>query len=164
MSRLPEIVTHTFHPDRGPFRNLCALPDVQAERVLGEMRAVGRCLHPNYLTRRRATESWLRDVRAMKLGKTPLELPIYFFVGDFADGRDPARPRSVQLPLAELPPHAITFSYGDSMSSGEAFTLAEVAALVAERGLPQRESDFIELQLWDSSPLLKYIARLSLRF
>jgi hypothetical protein len=151
--RLPDIVTHTFHPQRGPFHNLCALSIGDAERILDEMRAVGRCVKPDYLARRHATERWLRDARTAKLGATPLEHPIYFFVGDFDDGRDPARPCAITLALGELPAHAITFTYGDSMASNEAFTLAEIAAIVADRGMPR---SFVELQLWDRAPLAAY--------
>ena len=163
MTRLPTIVTHTFHPQRGPFENLCTLPHDDAERILDEMRAVGRCLNPSYLARRHATERWLRDARTAKLGATPLDHPIYFFVGDFSagGGRDPARPCALTLALAELPEHAITFTYGDSMSSHEAFTLAEIAAVVAERGMPQRS--FVELQLWDRTPLAAYSRRRTIR-
>ena len=161
LHRLPDVVTHTFHPARGPFHNLCALPDDEASRYLEEMRAVGRCLHPHYLARRRATEVWLREARTRKLGTTASDFPVYFFVGDFADGRDPARPMALTLPLAELPRHAMTFTYADSMSSQEAFTLEEMVAVVAEQGVPPRDSGFIELQLWDRTPLLKYLSGLS---
>jgi hypothetical protein len=153
VTHLPDIVTHTFHPQRGPFRNLCALSLDDAERIVDEMRAVGRCMKPDYLARRHATERWLRDARTAKLGATPLEHPIYFFVGDLDDGRDPARPHALTLMLAALPPSAITFTYGDSMSSHEAFTLAEITAIVAERGMPE---SFVELQLWDRAPLAAY--------
>jgi hypothetical protein len=146
VSGLPEIVTHTFHPQRGPFRNLCTLPLADAEQILDEMRAVGRCMKPDYLARRHATERWLRDARTAKLGATPCEHPIYFFVGNFDDGRDPARPCAITMALADLPVGAMTFTYGDSMASHEAFTLAEMTAVVAQRGMP---TSFVELQLWD---------------
>jgi len=153
-SRLPELVTHTFHPRRGPFHNLCELPALEAGRWLDEMRAVGRCLRPGYLARRHATEERLRAERGAKLGPTPLRHPIYFFLGDFADGRDPARPCSIRLPLSALPARAITFTWGDSMSGGELLTLTELEARVEAEGLPPREWGFIELQLWDRAPLI----------
>ena len=163
MDRLPDVVTHNFDPARGPFRNLCALPDAEAERVLDEIRASGtRRIKADYLRRRRAVEDWLRAERRRKLGQklgtTRLDRPIYFFLGDFflgdfADGRDRSRPASLVLPLAAFPPEVLTFTYPDSMASlplsrddrlrahrkahhGKVFTLPEIAAVVARFGLP----------------------------
>lgn len=158
MDRLPDVVTHNFDPARGPFRNLCALPDAEAERVLDEIRASGtRRIKADYLRRRRAVEDWLRAERRRKLGQklgtTRLDRPIYFFLGDFADGLDRSRPASLVLPLAAFPPEVLTFTYPDSMASlplsrddrlrahrkayhGKVFTLPEIAAVVARFGLP----------------------------
>src|SRR5262245_52306072 len=114
---LPEVVTHIYDPDRGPFRNLCALPDIEAEGILEAIRASGRRrIRPVYLARRRATEAWLADECRRLLGDRPLRHPIYFFLGNFDDGKDPSRPRAIILPLSSLPTDALTFTYGDSMT------------------------------------------------
>ena len=177
MTDLPDIVTHNYNPARGPFRNLCALPAVEAERFLEEIKRSGRPIKADYLARRHATEQWLYTECVRKLGIPPCRYPVYFFLGDFADGLDPSRPNAVILPLATLPPTAITFTYPDSMASlalgtrdehaaelrpyhGQVFTLDEIAQVVKTFGMPARRGDrssrfdrFIEVQLWDDAPL-----------
>ena len=186
MHRLPEVVTHNYDPARGLFRNLCALPAAEAERILDEIRVGGtRRIKANYLRRRHAVEDWLISERRRKLGATRLDRPIYFFLGDFADGLDPSRPASLVLPLAALPPDVLTFTYPDSMASlplsrhdhhraerkdhhGKVFTLAEIREVVARFGLPgdrwkteasMRYDRFVEVQVWDDRPLRSLLAR-----
>ncbi len=155
MFRFPTVITHTYHPARGALRNVCALPDDEAERVLDAIRASGTArLRPTYLAKRRATEAWLIGERIRLLGPTPLARPLYFFLGDFADGLDPSRPCALVLPLAAFAPEILTFTLADSMEAiedaGPVLTLAEVTAHVAAHGLPDR---FIEVQVWDTAPL-----------
>src|SRR5215468_1667306 len=120
MPGFPGVVTHNYDPARGPFRNLCALPIPEAEAVLESIRRSGtRTIKPDYLQRRLDAETWLTTQSRLKLGETPLVRPIYFFLGDFADGLDRSRPHSFVLPLTALPPSAVTFTYPDSMSSLE---------------------------------------------
>ncbi|ESZ55103.1 hypothetical protein [Mesorhizobium sp. L103C120A0] len=148
----------------------------QAERVLDEIRASGlRAIKANYLERRRLTEEWLIRERRRLLGPTKLERPVYFFLGDFADGKDPSRPSSLVMRLREFPPETLTFTYPDSMASlpiatrddlrpqrkryhGQVFTLGEIEAVVAEFGMPgerwktdptMKYDKFIEVQVWD---------------
>ncbi len=158
----PTTVTHIYDPDRGPFRNLCALPDAEAEEILAAIRASGRRqVRSVYLVRRRAAEAWLADECRRLLGDRPRRHPIYFFLGDFDDGKDPSRRSAIILPLASLPADALTFTYGDSMTvhrdrdrgakDGGAFTLDEIRRFVAAAGLPT--GGFIEVQLWDDAGL-----------
>jgi len=179
-TRIPEALTHNFDPAPGPLRNICALPDAEAERIIDEIRASGRrSIKANYLRRRRAVEDWLIAKRRRKLGRTRLERPLYFFLGDFADGLDPSRPESLIMPLAAFSPDCLTFTYPDSMASlplarrdehaaerrpyhGQVFTLSEIKAVVAEVGMPgdcrktdpaRRYDRFIEVQVWDDRPV-----------
>ena len=95
MSTMPRIVTHYYDPLYGPFGNICTLPDAQAQRVLDSIALSGRRLvRENYLRRRRTTEAWLLSERQRKMGAPVIEHPIYFFLGDMADGLDPSRPES----------------------------------------------------------------------
>jgi hypothetical protein len=175
LTALPAVVTHTYDPLFGRCRNLCDLPRDEAHALLARIRATGRQrLSDNYLDRRLAVEEWLITERRRKLGATPRHRPLYFFLGDFADGRDPGRPAALVLPLAAFPPSAVTFTFPDSMASlplatrpehvalrrpwhGQVFTLGEIEALVARHGMPERLSAtydrFIEMQLWDDAPL-----------
>ncbi|MDX3810150.1 hypothetical protein ACXIUS_15245 [Bosea thiooxidans] len=178
--RLPAIVTHNYDPARGAFRNLCSLSDEAAGAVLASISASGlRAIKPNYLARRRATEIWLLSERTKKLGAPKLRYPVYFFLGDMADGLDASRPCSHVLPLAHFPAETITFTYPDSMASyllgfradlacerlphhGKIFTLDELDILVRDTGMPadrwrneprRRHDRYIEMQLWDDAPL-----------
>ncbi len=177
---LPDVVTHNYDPDHGPFRNLCSLPDRLAEEILAAIQASGRgTIKPNYLSRRRRTEAWLLSERTRKLGVPPLRHPIYFFLGDMADGADPSRPESLVLPLAAFADDMLTFTYPDSMASlplgtradhagerkpyhGQVFTLDEIRDVVSICGMPLRmgfgasasgPDRFIEVQVWDDRPL-----------
>jgi len=185
VNRIPEIITHNYDPDRGAFRNLCSLPEAEAEKILREIGASGkRRIKPSYLKRRFATERWLLAERIRKLGTAYLTHPIYFFLGNFADGRDPSRPQSILMPLAVFSPEMVTFTYPDSMASlpiatrdehivhrkgyhGHVFTLDEIRKVVAEYGMPRKQpatndsikyDRFIEVQVWDDRPIRKFVA------
>ncbi|MCA1444554.1 hypothetical protein I6F07_31105 [Ensifer sp. IC4062] len=185
MEMIPDVVTHNYDPAHGPFRNICELPDSEAERILQEIRKAGcRSIKLDYLSRRRLTEDWLIQERRQKLGATKLERPIYFFLGDFADGKDRSRPLSIVMRLQDLPPEILTFTYPDSMASlpiatrgdhrpyrkpyhGHVFTLDEIRSVVAEFGMPggrcetepaMKYDKFIEVQIWDDRPLKDYLA------
>ncbi|MFK0162157.1 hypothetical protein [Rhizobium sp. NPDC090279] len=174
---LPAVVTHNFHPDRGAFRNVCNLAIDDAERIIASIRRGGHAyLKENYLQRRMLAESWLIAERRRKIGETPLPRPVYFFLGNVADGWDKSRPASVILPLAMFDVGMITFTFPDSMSSclhlrsaddidepwhGQVFTRDEIEDVIARYGFPdpsqsreRRGPDaFIEVQVWDDRPL-----------
>lgn len=176
---LPTVVTHTFHPDRGAFQNICLLPNEDAERIIASIRVDGHAyLKKNYLARRLRTEDWLIAERSRKIGETPLIRPIYFFLGDMADGWDKCRPTSIVLPLAMFDVDTITFTFPDSMEScpqtnrgdhsdrswhGQVFTFAEITEMVARHGFPDPKlprdlrgpNAFIEVQVWDDRPLIE---------
>jgi hypothetical protein len=184
MTELPGVVTHNYHPERGPFRNICELPRSEADRVLREIAASSaRAIKPNYLERRFATEEWLQSEKQRKLGPTRLVRPIYFFLGDFADGRDASRPLSIVMPLAEFSPDVVTFTYPDSMASvaiarhdrhvhhrkdyhGQVFTLDEIQDVIARHGMPadrwkiepsMQYDKFVEMQVWDDRPIRRLL-------
>ena len=154
MTSLPAVITHNYDPARGAARNIRDLPPAEAERIVDEIRASGqRPIKANYLPRRRATEDWLIAERRRKLGETPLQRPVYVFLGDFADGRDPSRPAALVMPLAAFRLQTLTFTCPDSMTRlpiatrpeladhrrpyhGQVFTLAEIEAVVTRFGLP----------------------------
>jgi len=172
------VITHNFHPDRGAFRNVCSLPREDAERIIASIRAGGHSYRKlDYLARRLCTEAWLIAERTRKLGETPLARPIYFFLGDMANGWDKSRPTSIVLPLAMFDARTITFTFPDSMTScpqprgpgyaarayhGEVYTLSEIEDVVRRHGFPDLKPNhrgrdaFIEVQVWDDRPLAKY--------
>jgi len=185
MASFPEIITHNYDAARGIGKNICHLSDAAAERFLDEIRAIGgRRIRPNYLRRRRHVEDWLIAERRKKLGMTPLDRPIYFFLGDFADGKDLSRPHSLVMKLSAFRPDSLTFTYPDSMASlplgtreehlacrqayhGHVFTLSEIKAVMAKFGLrADRLNDdarlaydkFIEVQVWDDAPIRRFLS------
>jgi len=116
MSSLPQVLTHTYNPAPGPFLNLCSLDDTAAEQILDGMRRDhGRCLDSRYLEQRRATEDWLMRERRRKGIAGSLQRPIYFFLGNYDDGLDPARPAACVVPLDDIPPETLSFTFRDSM-------------------------------------------------
>ena len=175
---LPTVITHNFHPARGALQNICHLPNEDAERIIASIRQDGHAyLKKNYLERRLHTEDWLIAERARKIGETPLARPIYFFLGNMADGWDKSRPASIVVPLAMFDVNAITFTFPDSMESclqtnsgnyshgpchGQVFTFGEITEMVARHGFPNPKlprdrrgpNAFIEVQIWDDSPLI----------
>ncbi len=187
MHEMPAVITHNYQPAWGALRNICSLPRAKAAAILTKMRASGHAaLKPDYFDRRLRTERWLLAERTRKLGRPHLRNPIYFFLGDFADGRDPARPASLVVPLDALPPETMTFTYPDSMASlplggepkhaldrqpyhGKVFTLTEITQVVKHYGLPGPGGKagraalydrFIEVQVWDGRPLRAYLEQL----
>jgi hypothetical protein len=184
MGPLPDIVTHNYHPARGIGGNVCNLPTEQAERILEGIRALGRGLRPDYLRKRLRVEDWLIAAKNQKLGGTALQRPIYFFLGNFANGKDPARPQSLVMPLAAFPPSALTFTCSDSMTSyqigivgadcpagpaqhfGQVFTHTEIEDVVATLDLPDDHWEpgewrdfFIEVQVWDDRPIRDWVGK-----
>ena len=191
MSAFPDVVTHTFNPGPGPFLNLCALEDTAAELILDEMRRdYGRCVGGSYLARRRATEDWLIRERRRKGVSGSLARPIYFFLGNYDDGLDAARPAACVVPLSLLPPETLSFTLRDSMEcfdairfrSGDApyaslYTYREMKRIYTAGGqiLPERRDapgppagstlapvrrGFVEVQVWCDAPLHPYRERL----
>jgi hypothetical protein len=181
---IPEVLTHNYDPEGVFLSNLCDLSSAEAENVLHRIHQSGkRAVKANYLRRRFETEAWLIGERQRLLGQTPRERPIYFFLGNFADGKDPSRPCSLVMPLADFPPDILTFTYPDSMASfaigtrkdheaermpyhGQVFMLPKIRSVVAEFGMPEdqwkadgprRFDRFIEVQVWDERPILRFL-------
>jgi hypothetical protein len=186
MVSLPDLVTHNYHPARGIGGNICGLPPAEAERILDTMRALGRGLRPDYLRKRLRVEDWLIAAKDAKLGPTALRRPIYFFLGNFADGKDPSRPSALVMPLSAFPAGSLTFTTADSMTShqlgvvgaesasgaaphyGQVFTRSEIEDVVASLELPDEPWEgpfgaqrdlFIEVQVWDDQPIREWVAK-----
>ena len=188
VSAMPSCVTHNYDPDGVFLGNLCDLPRAQAEAVLQRIRESGRrIIRPDYLEKRHRTEEWLIGARRMLLGETSRKRPIYFFLGDFADGRDLSRPCSLAMPLAAFRPEVVTFTYPDSMTSfsslseigadgrrkfpyGQVFTFSQIVSVIDEFGLPGERADrtlahherYIELQVWDDQPIVNFLKAIPL--
>ncbi|MGO1080083.1 hypothetical protein [Inquilinus sp. CA228] len=184
MSVMPDVVTHNYDPGGLFLGNVCDLPPVEAEQVLDRIRTSGRRqIKPIYLRKRLETEAWLMAERRRLLGTTRRERPIYFFLGHFADGKDPSRPCSLVMPLDALPEDVVTFTFPDSMASlsiatcddhrderrpyhGRVFSLSQIMEVVAEFGVPdaswsqdhrRRFDRYVEVQVWDERPVTQFL-------
>ncbi len=181
MTGFPEIITHNYDPLRGPFRNICDSSEAKAEAILSEIRKSGkRHVSRSYLKRRLAVEQWLRSECKKKLRSATLVRPIYFFLGDFADGQDASRPKSIVMQLAAFSADTLTFTFPDSMVSlpiakrndlrahkkeyhGRVFNLDEIKEIVARWGMPDKNDSsirydrFIEVQVWNDAPLQRFL-------
>ncbi len=181
---MPDVVTHNYDPRGVLLGSLCDLHPVEADRVLDRIRISGRRqIKQNYLRRRLETEAWLITERRRLLGSTRRERPIYFFLGNFADGKDPSRPCSLVMPLQALPKDVVTFTYPDSMASlpigtldghrderrpyhGRVFLFDEIKEVIAKFGMPdaswaedrrRRFDRFVEVQVWDERPIIDFL-------
>jgi hypothetical protein len=164
MITMPRLVTHRYDPAIGAFRNICSLPNVEALRVLDELRRTVRpTLKPNYLARRHNTEQWLSEAASKAFARPMNKRPAYFFLGYFSHTLDRSRPAGLMVPLSRLPLDATTFTLGDSMSVVEqekrrVYLFDEMVAFfavegaIAEFGLSDSrgfQDHFIEVQVWD---------------
>jgi hypothetical protein len=149
--QIPTVITHNFDPLRGPFRNICNLPEAEAQKILDEISAAGkRRIREKYLRRRMRTETWLLAERKKKLGSPRMERPIYFFLGNMADGADASRPWPVVIPLTAFPADVLTFTYPDSMSSfpiGTREDNANLSQTVSWAGLHSRGNQVCHLRI-----------------
>jgi hypothetical protein len=162
---MPEVVTHRYDASVGICPNICSLPDLEASKVLDQLRGTSRpTLKPGYLARRRLTEQWLAKAATSLLNRSFEHVQGYFFLGDFSYGPDPSRPATLVVPLSALPVDAITFTLGDSMTvveqaSRRLYSFDEVCDLF-RKGKPVAnfafsdkdgiQKRFIEVQLWET--------------
>lgn len=193
---LPKHITHYFSGADKPFQNLSDLdPDVLAtvlaklKRRKAENPAFKRVFGKVYMEFRQGTETKLRDLFVARGGKPERQSPHYFVLGDcewFA-GLYPD-PQTVTLDLPSLSPEVASFTYPDSFVSmrlgpdfglppeprqpyhEKAFLLDELAAVVAEYGLPdgavyedyadyhkRRFEKYIEVQVWADGPVAEFL-------
>lgn len=163
VTAMPDVLTHRYDPGRGMCRNICDLEDFEAEQILNRLRHESRPgLKPGYLSRRRITEQWLSQAASAALQRNLARPPIYFFLGDFSHLSDQSRPASLIVPLSSLPPDAITFTLGDSMSvvagtHPRLYKIEEMIKIftngeaVSGFGFSDKfgfQARFIEVQLW----------------
>ena len=140
-----------------------------------------------YLQNRRQSEAWLREGFILKGGKPILDCPIYFVLGTSRwleeNAPDKDLHREIRVNLDAFDEGDVSFTYPDSMISfwlgkdkpadlylpefhGKVFTRKEILAIVDRMGDPEKDWDcnlpptlapYIEAQVWNMYPLLKYL-------
>jgi len=71
----------------------------------------------DYLPKRFQVEQKIRHDFIHKGGKPELKQPIYFFLGNNPRFEEHKKNVGYKINLADVPPHEISFTYGDSMFS-----------------------------------------------
>ena len=140
-----------------------------------------------YLFDRKQTEQWVRQKFLEKGGCPRETHPVYMVLGSSRWISTHALLEGplgeIRVPLSAFQPGDVSFTYPDSMISlwfgtdqppeyylpeyhGKVFTLAEILDIVEERGVPEEcwethlpddLAPYIEAQVWNHNPLLKYI-------
>ncbi len=140
-----------------------------------------------YLHDRKQTEQWVRQKFIEKGGCPREPHPVYMTLGTSRwisnDALLAGTIHEIRIPLSAFQPGDVSFTYPDSMISlwfgtdkpaeyylpdyhGNVFTLDEILAIVEAYGIPEECWDthlpadlapYIEAQVWNLDPLLKYL-------
>jgi hypothetical protein len=158
------ILTHYFHKNEIPFKNLSALTEIEALKIISNL-----CHRPGlvyrrfdnpelYLKQRQLTENWVRQEFIKKGGQPALDYPHYFVMGHskwIEEGYN-GESHNIQFPISNFHPNVISFTYPDSMISywlnsqtdrvyyqpeyhGRVFTLNEILQIIERFGIPDEE-------------------------
>lgn len=127
------ILTHYHHKNDRPFQTLSSVSDEKALSIIASLKARTGSVYrrfvreasqdenrpAEYLSHRRATESWLRDEFIKKGGKPTTEYPQYFVVDLSAwieEGYN-GQSKAIQIPISAFDADRVSFTYPDSMIS-----------------------------------------------
>jgi len=143
---------HYFERDFGPFMSLAALPMEEAKQILIAQRNAGKPGNPDiesFLQNRYHRDRQLRDVFIAHGGRPQRSAPIYAMLGphdQWASAYD--HPAVVKIPLQEMDPLTVSFTYGDSFAIfnpalfgqeeywNRVYFADEMLALIARIGFP----------------------------
>ncbi|GFN30775.1 hypothetical protein [Paenibacillus xylaniclasticus] len=171
---------HYYDASTGPFRNLSDLSPEEAERVLQDIRTNKKGLasqrSDDYLTIRRELEAKARELFIIKGGKPVRSAPHYMTMGEcpwlldwFEEGQQLA------IALEQFDASSVSFTYGDLFPTmrvqdgrkyrGHVYTMHEIMEVIEQFGYPQQWNQtgekgperYIEVQVWDDRPLLRYL-------
>jgi hypothetical protein len=174
-----------FKPGVQPFRSLMELPNLEAGAFMRTHLPEDVIFHRDpegYLKRRRETEDWLHKTFC-DLGGNPLTLfPIYMTLGksSYIESQG-IYTECLELPLSLFSENVISFTYPDSYVShwlaetqnsyfdpsthGRVFKLPDLCDLLSDGRVhndawkvdERRYDFFLEAQIWDPTPLAKFI-------
>lgn len=116
---IPTFITHYFESDRGPFLNICDLPDSEVQRVIDEEKnsdtAFNRfALGSDFIKWRFAADDLLMRAYHDKFGFHPIGRPYFAVLGEFDKMLTMFRKGDrIVLNLADFEEHEVTFMYPD---------------------------------------------------
>ncbi len=182
---IPKFLYHYYEINNGPFRNITELGYQKAAQIQNQITEGWNSKRPdNYLDLRFSLEKRIKMQFEQKGGRPNRNDPFYFTLGpcDWAKSWY-INPGVIKIPLTDLNPEHLSFTYPDSMVSfqfhdepkldtyrkdcnGQVFLLNELNDLIATYGLPSEEKSeaeerfkydkYIEVQLWDDKVIKKY--------
>jgi len=165
---LPDFIVHYSRGE--PFRSITEVSHENLSGVLNQLDesnswGLSRFSDPEYLRRRIQVERKLRHGFISNGGKPELDFPIYFFLGNNSRFEEHKSNVAYRINLIDVAPHALSFTYGDSMFSmcenyrqkladeyqshlcSQVYRLDELKSLFsAIKDVPQKLH--IECQLW----------------
>lgn len=117
---IPDFIVHYSRSE--PFQSISDVSRERLQEVLSQLDesnswGLSRFSDAEYLPRRLKVEQKLRDAFIEKGGMPELDFPLYFFLGRNAGFEEHERNIGYKIELSHVPPHAICFTYGDSMFS-----------------------------------------------
>ncbi|QUI21815.1 hypothetical protein HZI73_05675 [Vallitalea pronyensis] len=179
-----EYLYHYYEKSNGPFLNLSDYSLQEAKGVLQNLKKNNHIMaahrYEGYMERRIELEQMARALFEAKGGKPVRKSPHYMVVGKCAwlqswyNNGD-----CIKISLKDFDKDTLSFSYGDMFPTfscrvtdnkeyrRKIYTYKEIIHIIAKYGMPQDwNSDgqhgperYIEVQVWDDAPLLKYIEK-----
>lgn len=116
---IPTFITHYFERDRGPFLNICDLPNDELKNLVANEResetAFNRfALGPDFIEWRLAADDLLIRAYHDKFGFLPIGRPYFAVLGEFDKTLTMFRQGDrIVLNLADFEDHEVTFMYPD---------------------------------------------------
>jgi hypothetical protein len=116
---IPTFITHYFESGRGPFLNICDLPDDELRRLVADEMdsetGFNRfALGPDFIEWRLAADDLLIRAYHEKFGFLPLGRPYFAVLGDFDKTLTMFRQGDrIVLNLSDFEDHEVTFMYPD---------------------------------------------------
>jgi len=184
---------HYFEQDFGPFLPLTALPIEEAKKILTAKREAGKFGNPDingFLQKRYDRDKQLREVFIKHGGYPKRTTPVYMMLGEHRQWESAyENPAAIIIPLAEIDPLAVSFTYGDSFAIFDPALLGEeeywnkiyfaheILEVIERHGLPpyvdydfkhgiyptnkniNHHLKYVEAHIWDDKILNEYRAK-----
>ncbi|TBL67462.1 hypothetical protein [Paenibacillus thalictri] len=171
---------HYYEAKNGPFNNLSALSNDEAQKVIDHIRLEGKVFaskrSEDYLIVRRELEEKVRDYFIRKGGKPKKIYPHYMTLGEcnwlkewYTNGKE------LKIDIEEFDPESISFTYGDLFPTmrykdgkpyrEKLYLKDEIIKLIEIYGLPQEWNKdgkngperYIEVQVWDDEVIGRFL-------
>jgi hypothetical protein len=139
---IPSFLTHYYEADRGPFKNVCDLSDVELENLISSQKDANTAFNRFALGRdffriRKAADDLLIGKYSEKFGFAPKSRPFYAVLGEFDRTLSMYRDgRGLRIDLLGLSRQHVTFMYPDH------FALVRSSGLFPRHPTPFFPQDF----------------------